>query len=82
MGILQNWGLLHVGVDEGVDEGDTIVLAVFRKPASACEALRIIHSQYNIHALDENDNLLSLLSDKDLEPPFPRLLLLPEPHRG
>lgn len=51
---------------------DTIALAVFRKPASACEALRIIHSQYNIRALDENDSLLSLLSDKDLEPPFPR----------
>lgn len=51
---------------------DTIALAVFRKPASACEALRIIHGQYNIRALDENDSLLSLLSDKDLEPPFPR----------
>jgi tetratricopeptide (TPR) repeat protein len=51
---------------------DTIALAVFRKPASACEALRIIHSQYNMRALDENDSLLSLLSDKDLEPPFPR----------
>lgn len=51
---------------------DTIALAVFRKPASACEALRIIHNQYNIRALDENDSLLSLLSDKDLEPPFPR----------
>ncbi|GLJ55835.1 hypothetical protein SUGI_1198860 [Cryptomeria japonica] len=51
---------------------DTVALAVFRNPASAREALKSIHSQYNIRALDDDDSLLSSLSAKDLEPPFPR----------
>ncbi|KAH9317267.1 hypothetical protein KI387_019036, partial [Taxus chinensis] len=43
---------------------DTVALAVFRKPASAREALRSIHSQYNIRALDDGDSLLGSLSAK------------------
>ncbi|XXG62517.1 hypothetical protein AAC387_Pa05g0858 [Persea americana] len=51
---------------------DTVALAVFRNPSIAREACNSIHCPFVIRALDENDSLLSSVSAKDLEPPYPR----------
>ncbi|KAG9444428.1 hypothetical protein H6P81_015768 [Aristolochia fimbriata] len=51
---------------------DTTALAVFRSPSIARQARNSIDFPFNVHTLDENDNLLTSLSAKELEPPYPR----------
>ncbi|XP_077230783.1 coiled-coil protein [Tasmannia lanceolata] len=51
---------------------DTLALAVFRTPSIAREALSSTHCPFTVRSLDENDSLLSSLSTKDMEPPYPR----------
>ncbi|KAI3898456.1 hypothetical protein MKX03_001354 [Papaver bracteatum] len=51
---------------------DTVALAVFKTPSVALEACNNVHASFKIHVLQENDNLLSSISRRDLEPPTPR----------
>ncbi|KAI3965461.1 hypothetical protein MKW92_043086 [Papaver armeniacum] len=51
---------------------DTVALAVFKTPSIALEACNNIQASFKIHVLQENDNLLSSISRRDLEPPTPR----------
>ncbi|OVA07154.1 hypothetical protein BVC80_1289g75 [Macleaya cordata] len=51
---------------------DTVALAVFRTPSVALEARNSVRCPFIVRALDENDSLLSSISRRDLEPPYPR----------
>ncbi|XP_068663784.1 uncharacterized protein [Aristolochia californica] len=51
---------------------DTTALAVFRSPSIAREASNSINCPFEVHTLDEKDDLLTSLSAKELEPPYPR----------
>ncbi|CAI9259511.1 unnamed protein product [Lactuca saligna] len=51
---------------------DTTAFAVFRTPAIAVEACKLIKCSFTVRVLDENDVLLSSIPEKDLEPPRQR----------
>ncbi|XP_074371722.1 uncharacterized protein LOC141712616 [Apium graveolens] len=51
---------------------DTVALAVFGTPSIAHEACNSLECSFKVHILDNNDDLLSSISPKDLEPPRPR----------
>ncbi|KAL3367062.1 hypothetical protein AABB24_011660 [Solanum stoloniferum] len=48
---------------------DTVALAVFRTPALALEASNSIHCPFTVRVLCEEDELLSSIPPRDLEPP-------------
>ncbi|RLN22144.1 coiled-coil domain-containing protein R3HCC1L [Panicum miliaceum] len=51
---------------------DTSALAVFRTPSAASEAQSCIPPRYKVRSLKENDDLLTKIDGRDLEPPKPR----------
>lgn len=51
---------------------DTVAIAVFRTPSTALEALKCISFPFTVRVLDENDDLMSSLSSRDVEPPRQR----------
>ncbi|KAJ4979193.1 hypothetical protein NE237_009973 [Protea cynaroides] len=51
---------------------DTVALAVFQNPSIANKALNSIRCSFVVRLLDGNDVLLSSISTRDLEPPYPR----------
>ncbi|KAL5574576.1 hypothetical protein UlMin_016275 [Ulmus minor] len=51
---------------------DTTALAVFQTPSIALEASKHIKCSFTVRVLDEEDDLLSSISPKDLEPPRQR----------
>ncbi|KAF3439486.1 hypothetical protein FNV43_RR17764 [Rhamnella rubrinervis] len=51
---------------------DTTALAVFRNPAIALEARNRVRCTFTVRILDEDDNLISSIPPKDLEPPRQR----------
>ncbi|KAI3461246.1 hypothetical protein Pfo_017909 [Paulownia fortunei] len=51
---------------------DTTSLAVFRTPSVALEASNSIQCPFTVRVLDENEELLSSIPPKDLEPPRQR----------
>lgn len=51
---------------------DTTALAVFRSPSIALYACNCIQCPFTVRVLDENDEFLSSIQDRDLEPPRPR----------
>ncbi|XP_042476759.1 uncharacterized protein LOC122058235 [Macadamia integrifolia] len=51
---------------------DTVALAVFRNPSIANEAVKSVCCPFMVRQLNENDELLSSISTRDLEPPIPR----------
>ncbi|CAA0824335.1 Unknown protein [Striga hermonthica] len=48
---------------------DTTAILVFRTPAAALEASHSIECPFTVRALEEDDELLSAIPPKDLEPP-------------
>ncbi|XP_060173276.1 uncharacterized protein LOC132603980 isoform X2 [Lycium barbarum] len=48
---------------------DTVALAVFRTPSLALEASNSIHCPFTVRVLSEEDELLSSIPPRDLEPP-------------
>ncbi|XP_010247247.1 PREDICTED: uncharacterized protein LOC104590320 isoform X2 [Nelumbo nucifera] len=51
---------------------DTVALAVFRTPSIAREAHKSINCPFTVRELNEDDRLLTSISMRDLEPPYPR----------
>ncbi|OEL14816.1 hypothetical protein BAE44_0024164 [Dichanthelium oligosanthes] len=51
---------------------DTSALAVFRTPSAASEAQSCIPPRYKVRSMKENDDLLTKIDGRDLEPPKPR----------
>ncbi|KAK1386788.1 Coiled-coil domain-containing protein R3HCC1L [Heracleum sosnowskyi] len=51
---------------------DTVALAVFGTPSIAREACNSLQCSFKVRILDNNDDLLSSISPRDLEPPRPR----------
>ncbi|KAK9156863.1 hypothetical protein Scep_003437 [Stephania cephalantha] len=51
---------------------DTVALAVFRNPSVAADAYNSSHFPFMVRSLNEDDDLLSSISRRDLEPPYPR----------
>ncbi|GAA0150022.1 hypothetical protein LIER_09052 [Lithospermum erythrorhizon] len=51
---------------------DTVALAVFKSPSLALEASKSMKCPFTVRILEENDELLSSIPPKDLEPPRPR----------
>ncbi|WOG97557.1 hypothetical protein DCAR_0416898 [Daucus carota subsp. sativus] len=51
---------------------DTVALAVFATPSIAREACNSLQCSFKSHILESDDDLLSSISPKDLEPPRPR----------
>ncbi|GFP97165.1 coiled-coil domain-containing protein r3hcc1l, partial [Phtheirospermum japonicum] len=51
---------------------DTAALVVFRTPSVALEASNSIQCTFTVHVLSEDDELLSSIPPKDLEPPRQR----------
>ncbi|KAG1369762.1 coiled-coil domain-containing protein R3HCC1L [Cocos nucifera] len=51
---------------------DTVALAVFRTPAVAHEAQMNLNCPFKVRSLVGDDDLRSQLTNKDLEPPYPR----------
>ncbi|XP_038878405.1 coiled-coil domain-containing protein R3HCC1L isoform X1 [Benincasa hispida] len=51
---------------------DTVALAVFQTPSAALEVLNHVRCPFTLRQLEENDNLLSSIPPRDLEPPKQR----------
>ncbi|KAK9122906.1 hypothetical protein Sjap_012508 [Stephania japonica] len=51
---------------------DTVALAVFRNPSVSADAYNSIRFPFVARPLKEDDDLLSSISRRDLEPPYPR----------